>query len=1634
MKRAGSATARVPRLYLSEERKKSPWFVNQLRFLLQKHRLGQDVFLMGAPGPTRRALALGFCEMLNLEAEIVTLSRDVTESDLKQRREILPGGQMVFKDMPPLAAALQGRILILDGVEKAERNVLPTLNNLLENREMTLLDGRRLVSSRFFDATLERTGMTPDQARENLGLERAHEDFTVIALGMPVPHIFPGFPLDPPLRSRFQCRYVNPPSSDSQRMDQPRRLVDTLRALSRTGDTGNRKFHYVPEDAYNRIMASIKATGVDLPQALARCFPSTLVLRDAPDQAKILQSTFEKLDIIPKSASDIKDSTKLVDCTRTSGRLLFTAEHDHIVSDMVTEALENEQHLCLVGPGGSGKTVMAREVAERLNQKVSVVHCYKDMSSRDLIQKRSTKNDGSTEWIVSPLVEAAVNGELLILDGVDRLQADTLASIQHLLHEGDLALPDGRRLLHAKRFSPEAAEADFLRVDPRFKVLALGNPPTSGSSGNDWLSAEVLTMFSFFKVPSTPRAQAAALVAQASASPDKVSQVESLLQRIEAHRIKLDFCAAEEVSPKSSVNSRASSVSSSSELSLSLRQTVHLAELQLREGKSFNLEDALSRFLMIPFQSHAIREAFAATSEGAQKDPLLDPTLLEASEIDWGTKEGVFASDESAEASSLIPRVEEFVDMPHQLVTMQRVRDDLLCGHHVLLIGNQGTGKNKLTDSLLERMNRPREYLQLSRDSTVQALTITATLEEGRIVYIDSPLVRAARYGRVLVLDEADKAAVEVVSVLKGLLTDGEMRLADGRRIAKDGDVKLHDDFRVICLANRPGFPFLGNDFYAELGDCFAPHIVGNGTLEDQVMLLKSLAPSLPEPQARSLAQSFDELREYCENGQLKYPYSTREAAAVARHIQAYPKDGLVRALDNVFDFDRLDPDAMELITEAFSKNGISVGGVDAPVLVSLANLEKYDGPPLQAVDGVSLDGRNGVIEQSGEIVELTKRDVSYLIDPDVQRQDQTTARQAGRVATFSEEIVRFHATAGSKRGQYSSPAAVSGSCNGQQVNVLLKKPGLLSTTRIVDGVHESTLYDTDRLAGTGIEVALIPSPNFEQVLLGAPQQGLVWVIDETGRATRLELPEAFIGQPASKQMRLLRRDAKPLFQIRSNGELENEQGQRLRVENGAKARILPPREEQLQRLDFEVDPTDSTQLKVTDRRERTVRKFTFDADIIDVSLLDSKGVNAAVLLADKSVVVLELDRIKTEKALQEWKQLHHGDVDKFSALGSAGNSSMSSNEPDEVDILLGTLFQGSTGNAENDQPLGSGLGGSGSGGGGGDGSGGGGGGTGQGQKIDRSDGKGGYASFETNASQSDAGLSVDEMVDDLVAEQTRRQAVHDMVANPHGVELYKQALNKVEKHIKELRLVLESAKAKEKERAWIPNKPQGELHEEKLVDAVTGDHLVYRQRGEPDLPAGPQQKKPKRIMLVVDTSASMARADDDRLSNLIQALVMFTEAVDPFREKYQYAIHAHSGTAADIPVVEMGKWPSQSQRKDLPNTIQGLAKGAVSGDNTLNAAIRARESLLDLHRRDPADENFLILISDANLGRYNIHPLQLKNALCGDDDEVEAHAIFIAEPHAAKFLRDNLPQGTAHQCTRPQQLPSIIKEILQHT
>jgi von Willebrand factor A domain-containing protein 8 len=86
----------------------------------------------------------------------------------------------------------------------------------------------------------------------------------------------------------------------------------------------------------------------------------------------------------------------------------------------------------------------------------------------------------------------------------------------------------------------------------------------------------------------------------------------------------------------------------------------------------------------------------------------------------------------------------------------------------------------------------------------------TTSLEGGVIRRTDSPLLRAIIYGRIIIIDEADKAPEHVVAVFRSLAGQGELTLGDGRRVRKakerEEDLVVHPNFRLVLLANRPGY------------------------------------------------------------------------------------------------------------------------------------------------------------------------------------------------------------------------------------------------------------------------------------------------------------------------------------------------------------------------------------------------------------------------------------------------------------------------------------------------------------------------------------------------------------------------------------------------------------------------------------------------------------------------------------------------------------------------------------------------------------------------------------------------------------------------------------------------------------
>lgn len=126
------------------------------------------------------------------------------------------------------------------------------------------------------------------------------------------------------------------------------------------------------------------------------------------------------------------------------------------------------------------------------------------------------------------------------------------------------------------------------------------------------------------------------------------------------------------------------------------------------------------------------------------------------------------------------------------------------------------------------------------------------------------------------------------------LVESGEMILSDGRRIvprtndnARDANsIPMHPDFRIIVLANRPGFPFLGNDFFGALGDLFSTHSVDNPNIRSEIQLLRQYGPHVNEQTIHKLVKAFGELRNMADQGLVSYPYSTREVVNIVKHLE----------------------------------------------------------------------------------------------------------------------------------------------------------------------------------------------------------------------------------------------------------------------------------------------------------------------------------------------------------------------------------------------------------------------------------------------------------------------------------------------------------------------------------------------------------------------------------------------------------------------------------------------------------------------------------------------------------------------------------------------------------------------------
>lgn len=382
---------------------------------------------------------------------------------------------------------------------------------------------------------------------------------------------------------------------------------------------------------------------------------------------------------------------------------------------MLTELILSHSigDLCLIGPKGCGKSLIIDQFASLLNYPIEHFVLYKDLSARELLQQRITNEHGDTLWQNTPLVQAALHGRLLVLDGIHRLNNDTMVSLQRLLQDRELFLPDGRRLLRHDRYDRLSNPSkSILRIDPSFRVVALAEPPTGGSNENNatgkssneqnWLNAETLNLFLYHSMRSLnlqeERQIVYSLLSTSSSSKIRsIPSIEHLLQFV--HELR------------NSSETQLKTVARS----LSTRNVLRIAR-HLKDSTTDyqnQLRDQLIRQTSAPFLPRLVQDAF---NEALQKSGLqIEEKTTTNLTIDW--KQSMKERDSNSAAFEHAAKVPFtiFYENPVHSEIIQQMHQSFQLGEHLLLIGPQGVAKNRIVDHYLQTLKLPREYIQLHR-------------------------------------------------------------------------------------------------------------------------------------------------------------------------------------------------------------------------------------------------------------------------------------------------------------------------------------------------------------------------------------------------------------------------------------------------------------------------------------------------------------------------------------------------------------------------------------------------------------------------------------------------------------------------------------------------------------------------------------------------------------------------------------------------------------------------------------------------------------------------------------------------------------------------------------------------------
>lgn len=1677
--------------------------VEHLKWMLQKISMGQDMLLIGPPGSLKRRLAFEVARILNAEVEYVSITRDINESDLKQRREI-ESKSAKYVDQCVVRAALQGKILILDGLERAERNLLPILNNLLENREMALEDGRLLIRYERWKDLLNKNQNLSDK------IVPVHPNFRVIGISIPVPP-FQGNPLDPPLRSRFQACEIHeedlvsliqlPESSipwDTELISLVLELLQSISKLQISERSNNKSIQLPPfsvshaEDLLIYLHESRSyISKSSILEWLKILYPIENFSKDrhtiqtvhelfekgSEEIASYLQISLDKqtmnsikrdqssndlntndlysIDIEHQDFSNLKHS--IVSCTLSHAKKklnlsliggLLQAHHlkSFVPNGNQQKILQNmfishklNRDICIIGERGSGKSLLAKQFASLLGYEAVVLPCFQDMTSRDLLLSRSTDSNGNTIWRESSLIQCMRNGKICILESVHNLDRHVLLSIQSLIQDRELFLPDGSRWVNSESYQllielgyteEELSNQQIYKIHPSFRIIAISALDTQKQQ---WFSAETVQLFHFHTIPKLTIDEEFHLICNKIDKIREKLNTENESSITTSVSVQNDSNFTERIYSllrfKHAFNTDIQAQTSKKVRSISLREILRLALAIAEFPNDVSLAQAIYQMTMIHFLPQKTRTQILNLMK--QYNITNDSQRNLSIEVENGYVRigGISSPQYKSSNPALVPKP-FFVDTEEHLKCMQVLLFDHVLheksqelGYHSLLIGNQGVGKNVLTYALLNNLNKEMEYMQLHRDITVHSLTVQPTVMDGVIQYTDSPLVRAVQHGRTLLLDEADKCPLEIVSIIRSLLADGDMTLSDGRRIIRlesnfennnnahlpSNIIPIHPDFRVIVLANRPGYPFHGENFFGECGDLFQTQYVDNPSGENTLKMLKSYAPSVNEEILLKLISCFDDLRQLNFEGVIQYPYSTRELVSISKHLQFFPRDGISKAVSNVVSFDRFNTKAFQHLRVVFERHGIPLQSIsnyrmrlspsipivltpkdkihfDTIVILNSdniiskeASLDVVDFQPKSEVRGSSSQNHrlNEFMEhkQTLEFPEFEVEQIVSLKDGSLHGWIQRPSKEMisfhpplyGKFTRFDMSSLRFmtnvHISA------YENKIIIFGTSFLQGGSSLLDRRTVLyfflfdPKAMQFDGYvafpiqsrYSEKYFCTSNKSGNELTVWGKDCTEFHKIIFNGNQ-----VLQKTFNLgikiqslQRIGI-DIYLVQSLEDQYIVRVSNQIDIKKLSSSSSIVayneiNAKQEFTSVDSKGQISLVIMHDNYLQRFESEVTNNLRIMLPNSCRNDCILGETLEKDSYLYINMDQRLALKLISATENESMPILSASEINsgTVATVHQDRKIRIWDINSTSLIKEASFWKTQIADT-EANPRIEFQYHGKNTNL-------------------------------RGPKHGKEDNKphvGGNTFAGGTGGRDTAGLggiggpyrldkghnvyqlpdSMKKKVDKEALERARqmgkeafKKRLEEIEMSEVDLSIYQKFLENVQPQINHLRELLENLRAKEQDRIWVKGQTHGELDEGKVIEAITGETGIYKRRSKKeDVRGFFMQKKPKILRFLVDVSGSMYRFNgtDKRLTRMMELAVLLMESLDGFDHKYKYEIVGHSGESRGIQFVKFDNPPStQKERLKVIMRMHAHSQFCMSGDSTIEATYDAIKS-----------------------------------------------------------------------------------------